>query len=64
MLRALLSGFVVAVLATSAPRAEPVKLTIGHPVASDFLATYVAKEKGFFEKHNIDATSSRSCRRR
>jgi NitT/TauT family transport system substrate-binding protein len=36
--------------------ADPVKITIGHPVASDFLATYVAKEKGFFEKHNIDAT--------
>jgi NitT/TauT family transport system substrate-binding protein len=44
-------------LALATPsRAEPTKIIIGHPVASDFLATYVAKEKGFFEKHNIDAT--------
>jgi len=39
-----------------AARAEPVKITVGHPLASDFLATYVAKEKGFFASHNIDAT--------
>ena len=56
MIRALLSGFAIASLAVLAARAEPVKITIGHPIASDFLATYVAKEKGFFAKHNIDAT--------
>ncbi len=47
---------VAAALAAGLARAEPVKLAIGHPIASDFLATYVAKEKGFFEKHDIDAT--------
>ncbi len=46
----------LAVAVASLARAEPVKVTIGHPVASDFLATYVAREKGFFANHNIDAT--------
>ena len=40
----------------SAAHAEPAKIVIGHPVASDFLATYVAKEKGYFAQRNIDAT--------
>lgn len=38
---------------------QPVKLTIGYPPATDFLPVYVAKEKGFFEKHGIDATPTR-----
>lgn len=52
---------VMLALATSAAvaRAEPAKITIGHPLASDFLATYVAKEKGYFAKHDIDATLTR-----
>jgi NitT/TauT family transport system substrate-binding protein len=36
--------------------AEPTKVSIGYPPATDFLAAYVAKEKGIFAKHNIDAT--------
>ena len=36
--------------------AEPAKVAIGYPPATDFLAVYVAKEKGIFAKHNIDAT--------
>jgi NitT/TauT family transport system substrate-binding protein len=55
MIRIATSLIAVVALATIA-RAEPVKVNIGHPIASDFLATYVAKEKGFFEKHDIDAT--------
>ena len=35
---------------------EPTKIAIGYPPATDFLAAYVAKEKGIFAKHNIDAT--------
>ena len=35
--------------------AEPAKVTIGFPPATDFLAAYVAKDKGFFAKHDIDA---------
>jgi NitT/TauT family transport system substrate-binding protein len=42
-----------------AAAALPAKVTIGYPPASDFLPAYVAKEKGFFEKHNIDATLTR-----
>jgi NitT/TauT family transport system substrate-binding protein len=39
--------------------AQPAKITIGYPPATDFLPAYVAKDKGFFEKHNIDATLTR-----
>jgi NitT/TauT family transport system substrate-binding protein len=39
--------------------AEPAKVAIGYPTATDFLAVFVAKEKGCFEKHNIDATATR-----
>jgi NitT/TauT family transport system substrate-binding protein len=38
---------------------EPVKVAIGYPTATDFLAVFVAKEKGYFDKHNIDATPTR-----
>ena len=41
---------------TAASAAEPTKVAIGYPPATDFLAAYVAKEKGIFAKHNIDAT--------
>jgi ABC-type nitrate/sulfonate/bicarbonate transport system substrate-binding protein len=37
--------------------AEPTKVAIGYPPATDFLAAYVAKEQGIFDKHNIDATT-------
>src|SRR6266851_4783571 len=39
--------------------AEPAKVAIGYPPATDFLAVYVAKEKGIFAKHNIDATPTK-----
>jgi NitT/TauT family transport system substrate-binding protein len=39
-----------------AASAEPAKVGIGYPPATDFLAVYVAKEKGIFDAHNIDAT--------
>jgi len=39
--------------------AQPAKVTIGYPPATDFLPVYVAKDKGFFDKYNIDATVTR-----
>jgi len=41
---------------TAVAAAEPTKVAIGYPPATDFLAAYVAKEEGIFAKHNIDAT--------
>ena len=40
--------------------AEPVKVAIGYPPATDFLAAYVAAEKGIFAKHNIDPKMMRA----
>ena len=42
-----------------AASAQPTKVTIGYPPATDFLPAYVAKDKGFFDKHNVDATLTR-----
>src|SRR5215470_18081097 len=39
--------------------AQAAKVAIGYPPATDFLAVYVAKDKGFFDKHKIDATVTR-----
>ena len=41
---------------TTMAAAEPTRVAIGYPPATDFLAAYVAKEQGIFAKHNIDAT--------
>jgi NitT/TauT family transport system substrate-binding protein len=40
---------------TGSAFAEPVKVAIGYPPATDFLAAYVAADQGIFAKHNIDA---------
>jgi NitT/TauT family transport system substrate-binding protein len=32
------------------------KLTVGHGLVIDFIPAYVAKKKGFFEKHGLDVT--------
>jgi NitT/TauT family transport system substrate-binding protein len=46
--------------ATLAPLwAQSTKIAIGFPPATDFLPAYVAKDKGFFDKHQIDATMTR-----
>ncbi len=54
--RILRLGSLLAFALTTAAAAEPIKVSIGFPPATDFLAAYVAKEKGIFDKHNIDAT--------
>ncbi len=57
MFRRIITVVAAALLALGATaKAEPAKVGIGYPPATDFLAVYVAKEKGIFEKHNIDAT--------
>ena len=49
-------GILVSALPSGAAFSEPAKISIGYPPATDFLAAYVAKEKGIFAKHDIDAT--------
>lgn len=55
----LVLGSLLSVCMAGSAEAEPAKVAIGYPPATDFLAVYVAKEKGIFEKHNIDATTIR-----
>ncbi len=38
---------------------QPIALNIGYVPASDFVPLYIAKDKGLFEKRNIDATLTR-----
>jgi NitT/TauT family transport system substrate-binding protein len=55
----LIAGLLLYV-ATLAPLwAQSTKIAIGFPPATDFLPAYVAKDKGFFDKHQIDATMTR-----
>lgn len=49
-------AFLLAFELTTTVAAEPTKVAIGYPPATDFLAAYVAKEQGIFAEHNIDAT--------
>ena len=55
----IVAGSCLYAAAVAAAAAQPVKVTIGYPPATDFLPAYVAKEKGFFDRHNIDATLTR-----
>ena len=48
-----------AVLLSSAAFAQTHKLNIGYTPGGDQLALFVAKDKGFYEKHGIDATLTR-----
>ena len=45
--------------AGSATAGEPARVAIGYPTATDFLPVFVAKEKSYFDKHNIEATPTR-----
>jgi NitT/TauT family transport system substrate-binding protein len=47
----------VVLLSTTAMAAE--KVTIGYTAANDFLAAFVAKDQGFFEKRGLDVTLTR-----
>lgn len=50
---------VAATLIIVTAQAQPVKVSIGYATASDYMAVFVAKEKGYFDKRNIDATVTR-----
>jgi len=54
-------GFAVLVLTMWAAlaAAEPPKANIGYIGAADFTPLFVAKDKGFFDKHGLDATLTR-----
>jgi len=41
------------------PAAAQTKINIGYVTASDFAPAFIAKDKGFFEKHGLDATLTR-----
>lgn len=60
MTRWLLGIFSALVLAlnVAAPpaSADPTKITLGHGFTSDVVSVYVAKNEGFFAKHNLDVT--------
>ena len=46
---------------TAVVAAEPTKVAIGYPPATDFLASYVAKEQGIFAKHNQNQRENNQC---
>jgi NitT/TauT family transport system substrate-binding protein len=52
-------GLLLQAVALTNAVAQPAKVTIGYPPATDFLPVYVAKDKGYFDKRNIDATLTR-----
>jgi len=54
-LRALRCLSLVALLASSAVAAQT-KIVIGYTSVPDFAAVFIAKERGFFEKHRLDVT--------
>jgi NitT/TauT family transport system substrate-binding protein len=52
-------GLLLQSASLSSAFAQAAKVAIGYPPATDFLAVYVAKDKGLFDKHKIDATVTR-----
>ena len=55
----ILAAVASGLLATTPVHAQQTKVAIGYASATDFLAMFVAKEKGFFAKRNIDAEPTR-----
>src|SRR5262245_50533251 len=45
--------------ATSGAAAQSAKIDVLYAAASDFLPAFVAKDKGFFEQHQLDVTLTR-----
>ena len=57
MVRRLLGAIcVVVAMATGAGAAEPQKISVGYVPVADFAPLFIAKDKGFFDKHGIDVT--------
>lgn len=55
----LMSALIWAMLAASPAAGQQVKINLGYTSAADFVPAFVAKEKGFFEKRNLDVTLTR-----
>ena len=55
----ILAAVASGLLATTPVHAQQTKVAIGYASANDFLPMYVAKDKGFFAKRNIDAEPTR-----
>ncbi len=53
-MRTSLLGFLLATMALSGARAEPTKISLGYVLAGDFITSFVAKDKGFFDQHGLD----------
>jgi NitT/TauT family transport system substrate-binding protein len=56
--RLLIAGFsgLMLCVGLSPARSEPVSITVGLGFAVDHMPVFVAKEKGFFDKHNLNVT--------
>lgn len=53
------AGALVAALAAGGALAQPTKMAIGYAPAADFVPLLIAKDKGFFEKRNLDVTPTK-----
>jgi NitT/TauT family transport system substrate-binding protein len=56
---ALLGALMALIVGPSPALAQTKKITIGYASASDFLPAFIGKEKGCFEKQNLDVTLTR-----
>ena len=52
-------AFLWAVLSGFPAAAQPTRINAGYTAGNDFLPAFVAKDKGFFEKRNLDVTLTR-----
>ncbi|HUL92608.1 MAG TPA: ABC transporter substrate-binding protein [Burkholderiales bacterium] len=59
MNRIVLAASLIAALAAFPASAQQPKANIGYIGAADFTPLFVAKDKGFFDKHGLDATLTR-----
>ncbi len=56
---AVFCAFAWSMLAAFPAAGQATKINVGYTTAADFVPTFVAKEKGFFEKRNLDVTLTR-----
>jgi NitT/TauT family transport system substrate-binding protein len=56
---ALMGALIAASAVASSAAAQTKKIAIGYASASDFLSAFIGKEKGCFEKRNLDVTLTR-----
>ena len=56
MVRGLMAGALACALFTSMAAQAQTKLIVGYTAVPDFAAAFIAKERGFFDKHKLDVT--------